>query len=512
MKLHDKTISAVLLILFLIAFAAGFIMSTSVSYALAEQVLVTGASDEANADGSLIDDALVGPDICGANDVADIDTSSTDSIDIKLTTDSSNPAEDTEDTTHSALYYSLQAEATDILGTLQSLPDATDEAALTVAKSACLSAYQDYSDIFDRADAAYDGAEIDKTEYADIIEMLNVIGENLSVQFERFGFDPYAADLAYVITLTSSNVGNYVLRYTWDAVYNGSNIIINFDFKISITDRLSRIYVGGELLTVDAYGYNHATTDPATGAKYFSSNFGTVTLNSITMRTYSTAANGYITITNPTAFASWYNAGSRALFFNSRSDSGVDYDYYTDGTSGMNPTNIANIYIAMAQGTCSHSYTCTALDANSHRNTCSSCGYIGASSAHNNSLSDTTTSPGYTLSICSDCGYTVSKTANTYSVSLDMGTGDEADNLSIRAVYGEPMPDISIPERLGYSFAGIYTESDGAGTMYYDETGKSAHSYELSSGSTLYAHWTRKCKLNLLPAISNEFAVLPDSV
>lgn len=451
MKQYDKTISAALLIGFFIAFTVGFIMSTSKSYALAEEE------------------------------------------------------------THSELYYNLQSEATDILNSLKALPDATDEAALKEAQSVCLTAYNDYSDIFERADTAFDSGAINKKEYADVIEMLNVIGEDLSIQFERFGFDPYAADLAYVYNISSSKIGNYVPIYTWSAAYNGSNIIISFNFKIKTPgERLSRIYVGGggELLTVDAYGYSHSTSDPATGAKYFSCNFGSVTLESLSMGTAITTASGYITITNPSALSSWYNSGSRMLYFTSRSDSSLDYEYYPDGSTGMNPTNVANIYNAMAQGNCSHNYVCTAVDAYTHRNTCSNCGYTGGTGAHDSQVSDTTSNPGYTISKCSACGYTVSNTANTYSIVLDMGTGKSSDNLDIRAVYGEAMPDISIPSRLGYTFAGIYTWPDGAGTQYYDAEGKSAHSYDLSSDSTLYAFWTRNCEITLLPAVSNEFGCL----
>ena len=451
MKQYDKTISAALLIGFFIAFTIGFIMSTSKSYALAE------------------------------------------------------------DETHSDLYYSLQTEASDILKSLQALPDASDESALKEAQSVCLTAYNDYSAIFERADAAFDSGTIDKKEYADVIEMLNVIGESINIEFERFGFDPYAADLAYVINLSSSNISKYVPTYTWSAAYNGSNIIISFNFQISsIGDRLSRIYVGGggELLTVDAYGYNHSTGDPVTGAKYFSCNFGSVTLNSLSMRTSSTTASGYITVTNPSALSSWYNNGSRMLYFTTRSDSSTDYEYYPDGSTGMNPTNVANIYNAIAQGVCSHNYACTAVDENTHRNTCSNCGYASDTSAHDSSISDTTSNPGYTISKCSACGYIVSSTANTYSIVLDMGTGDDSDNLSIHAVYDEAMPDISIPSRLGYTFAGIYTGPDGTGTQYYDAEGKSAHSYDLSSDSTLYAFWTRNCEITLLPAVSNEFGCL----
>ena len=411
--------------------------------------------------------------------------------------------------THSSLYYELEAEAAAAIDKLEAFPSGSSDEDTVKIREFCLNAYQDFSEIFDKADASYENGDIDNTEYASIIEMLNDYGEKLNIQFERLGFDPYAAEPAYAITLTSSRISNFVNDYQWNSSYNGSNIIINFSFDIKTTnDKLHRIYVGSgaELLKVDAYGYNHATTDPSKGAKYFTSSYGTVTLTSINMGTYRTIASGYITITNASGFSSWYNSNSRALSFTTYSDSGTDYEYYPDGSTGMNPTNISNITTAINQGTCSHSYSCTAVNASTHKTACTKCGYVKETSAHNSSVTDTSSSPGYTLKKCSACGYTVSSTANSYSVTIDMGTGNTSDNLKVTATYNAAMPNITVPSRLGYVFMGCFTQANGAGVQYYLDTGKSARTYNLTSGTTLYAYWKRSCSITSLSEINNEFA------
>ncbi len=410
---------------------------------------------------------------------------------------------------HSSLYYELESEAASLIDRLKAYQPGSTDAEASKAREFCITSYNEFSALFDRADASYERGDIDNTEYASMIEMLNNLGEDLNTQFNRLSFDPYAAELAYAITLTSSNIGRFVSDYQWSASYNGSNIIVNFSFNILTLDkRLRYIYVGsgGELLKVDAYGYNHATTDPSTGAKYFTCSFGTVTLTSINMKTDYTIASGYITITNASGFNSWYNSNSRNLSFTTYSDSGTDYEYYPDGSTGMNPTSISNAAAAIKQGTCSHSYSCTAVNASTHKTACTKCGYTKETSAHNSSITDTSSSPGYTLKKCSACGYVVSNTANSYSVTIDMGTGNASDNLKVTATYNAAMPGITVPNRLGYAFLGCFTGTNGTGTQYYLDTGKSARNYSLTSGTTLYANWKRNCSITSLPAIKNEFA------
>lgn len=408
----------------------------------------------------------------------------------------------------SALYDSLYARASSIYDGIAGLPsDSTGQ--ISDGKARCSEAYDALSALFEEADAAYEAGRIDETEYSDVLGMLNDAGEQLLIQFERFGYDPYAVDLNYVINISSGSIGRYVYAYNWNSYYNGSNIIITFNISIQLTNsRLHRIFVGGngELLTVDAYGYNHGTSDPSVGAKYFTSNFGSVKLNSITMNTRGTAASGYITITNPSGLKSWYTSGDRKLWFTDRSDSSTDYEYFPDGSTGMNPTNVGNISTALAQGNCSHSYSCTAVDASTHKTSCTRCGFVTGSGAHNSAVSDTSSRPGYTVMKCSACSYSVSSTANRYTVTLGAQTGSSKDNISITAVYDSDMPDITVPSRLGYTFTGYYSSANSSGTRYYSESGKSLHKYDIASDTTLYAGWERICEISISDTVTNKFA------
>ncbi len=50
-------------------------------------------------------------------------------------------------------------------------------------------------------------------------------------------------------------------------------------------------------------------------------------------------------------------------------------------------------------------------------------------------------------------------------------------------------PDISVPEKNGYQFAGYFTEARGGGTKYYDAEGTCIKPWTELSGKTLYAYW-----------------------
>ena len=80
-------------------------------------------------------------------------------------------------------------------------------------------------------------------------------------------------------------------------------------------------------------------------------------------------------------------------------------------------------------------------------------------------------------------------TASTYTVTFDRqsGTGGSA---SVTATYGAAMPTATAPTRTGYTFAGYYTQQNGAGTQYYTATMASARNCDLTSATTLYASWT----------------------
>jgi len=80
-------------------------------------------------------------------------------------------------------------------------------------------------------------------------------------------------------------------------------------------------------------------------------------------------------------------------------------------------------------------------------------------------------------------------TVNQYTVTLDQQSGS-GGTASVTATYGSAMPAATAPSRAGYSFGGFYTGTGGTGTQYYTNAMASARSWDLASGTTLYAKWT----------------------
>lgn len=78
---------------------------------------------------------------------------------------------------------------------------------------------------------------------------------------------------------------------------------------------------------------------------------------------------------------------------------------------------------------------------------------------------------------------------NHYVVTLDQQGATSAGSTSVSAIYGSGMPTINKPERSGYLFAGYYSETDGAGTAYYDASGAGAAAWDRTEDTTLYAKW-----------------------
>jgi len=75
-----------------------------------------------------------------------------------------------------------------------------------------------------------------------------------------------------------------------------------------------------------------------------------------------------------------------------------------------------------------------------------------------------------------------------YTVNFDKqgGTGGSS---SVTVTFGETMPAITLPTRLGYSFAGYHDATVG-GTQYYASTGASTIPWNKDTDATLYARWT----------------------
>jgi uncharacterized repeat protein (TIGR02543 family) len=69
--------------------------------------------------------------------------------------------------------------------------------------------------------------------------------------------------------------------------------------------------------------------------------------------------------------------------------------------------------------------------------------------------------------------------------------GGSAARTSVPAIYKAALPDIAPPVRAGYVFQGFWTEKKGAGTQFYDGTGKALLKWKSKAGATLYAKWAR---------------------
>ena len=82
-------------------------------------------------------------------------------------------------------------------------------------------------------------------------------------------------------------------------------------------------------------------------------------------------------------------------------------------------------------------------------------------------------------------------TCNTYTVTLHNQDATTAGTASVTATYGAAMPAITVPERTGYTFGGYFTETNGGGTQYYKADGTSAHNWNITQATTLYAKWSQ---------------------
>ena len=85
---------------------------------------------------------------------------------------------------------------------------------------------------------------------------------------------------------------------------------------------------------------------------------------------------------------------------------------------------------------------------------------------------------------------TFARKARTFTVTLNQQSGSGGTG-SVTATYNSAMPAITKPSRANYTFGGYYTGTNGSGTQYYNANGASVRSYTLTSGTTLYAKWTR---------------------
>lgn len=77
--------------------------------------------------------------------------------------------------------------------------------------------------------------------------------------------------------------------------------------------------------------------------------------------------------------------------------------------------------------------------------------------------------------------------AKSYRVTLNKNGGTGGTGY-ITVTYGKAMPAATAPTRSGYVFLGYYSSAEG-GTQYYSCKMSSARSWDIASGTTLYARW-----------------------
>ena len=80
--------------------------------------------------------------------------------------------------------------------------------------------------------------------------------------------------------------------------------------------------------------------------------------------------------------------------------------------------------------------------------------------------------------------------ANTYQVNLNNEDATTSGSTSVTVTYEAGVPTITPPTKRGYVFGGYYTEENGAGTQYIGSNGVGTNTWDLTSGTTLYAKWS----------------------
>ena len=79
-------------------------------------------------------------------------------------------------------------------------------------------------------------------------------------------------------------------------------------------------------------------------------------------------------------------------------------------------------------------------------------------------------------------------TAASYKVTLDL-QGGSGGTTNVTATYGSALPPITVPVKKGYMFGGYYALD---GTQYYKKNGESAHAWDRTSDTKLFAKWMPK--------------------
>jgi uncharacterized repeat protein (TIGR02543 family) len=80
-------------------------------------------------------------------------------------------------------------------------------------------------------------------------------------------------------------------------------------------------------------------------------------------------------------------------------------------------------------------------------------------------------------------------TANTYTVTL-FNDGDIIGDTNLTATFDNVLPALqNLPSKIGYSFIGYYTATNGTGIRYINKNGEGCKTWNLVGNTTLYAAW-----------------------
>ena len=98
-------------------------------------------------------------------------------------------------------------------------------------------------------------------------------------------------------------------------------------------------------------------------------------------------------------------------------------------------------------------------------------------------------------------------TANTYKITFDKNKGSGSTTPSggtpsiANQAFDANMQSITVPTRTGYTFAGYFdTSAASGGTQYYKADGTSAHKWDKTANTTLYARWkAQTCTITFNP-------------
>ncbi len=87
---------------------------------------------------------------------------------------------------------------------------------------------------------------------------------------------------------------------------------------------------------------------------------------------------------------------------------------------------------------------------------------------------------------------------NKYNVTFNKAYGSKGTD-SIVVTFDYDMPNITVPQRPGYLFAGYYTGEGGTGTQYYNKNGTGTETWNEAKDTTLYAKWDPCAKGHYCP-------------